>query len=103
MAEKQEMGVKMGLGGALLCSAQLQAPLAEREGPEDPNLLSHVGGWLCFTAVRRQTVLNAPSLQRMNDPCPDAGHLSGSITDPLGVCRLARVSMGKQWPCLLQA
>ena len=103
MAEKQEMGVKMGLGGALLCSAQLQAPLAEREGPEDPNLLSHVGGWLCFTAVRRQTVLNAPSLQRMNDPCPDAGHLSGSITYPLGVCRLARVSMGKQWPCLLQA
>lgn len=50
MAEKQEMGVKMGLGGALLCSAQLQAPLAEREGPEDPNLVSHVGGWLCFTA-----------------------------------------------------
>ena len=94
MAEKHEMGVKMGLGGALLCSAQLQAPLAKREGPEDPNLVRHVGGWLCFTAIRRQTGLNAPSLQRRKDPCPDAGRLSGSITYPLDVCRLAWVSMG---------
>lgn len=87
MAEKQEMGVKMGLGGALLCSAQLQAPLAKREGPEDPNLVSHVGGWLCFTAIRRQTGLMLPAYRGGKTPAPmldaflEASHIHWMFAD----------------------
>lgn len=95
MAEKQEMGVKMGLGGALLCSAQLQAPLAEqRERGLKTLTWSAMWGLAVRHCMRRQTELNSPSLQRMKDPCPDTGHLSGSIPYPLGVCRLVWVSTG---------